>query len=155
MPLNPFHVGREYPPSAPYLVETHVGRLIEARVFKLSTVAEVDPYIAAIAEQVQKLPAGSNGVLCADHRPAEIYPQPVTDRLIELFQHMNKRLSRIAIVTGVEKATLYMQLRRIVREARYEARQVFQDTPPALDHLAIALSPQEVERARLFLASFP
>lgn len=143
------------PASASYLVETHVGRLIEARVFKLATAAEVDIYIRAIAAEVERLPKGSNGVLCADHRPAEIYPQPVTDRLIELFQVMNSRLSRIAIVTGAEKATLYMQLRRIVREARYEARQVFQDTPPSLEHLALALAPDELARARVFLASWP
>ena len=143
------------PTSASYLVETHVGRLVEARVFKLATAADVDTYIGAIAAQVEGFASGSNGVLCADHRPAEIYPQPVTDRLIELFQRMNTRLSRVAIVTGMEKATLYMQLRRIAREARYEARQVFQDTPPALDHLAVALSPDELERARVFLASWP
>jgi hypothetical protein len=140
--------------SAQYLVEMHVGRLIEARVFKLATAAEVETYIGAIAAAVGRLPAGTNGVLCADHRPAEIYPQPVTDRLIEMFQRMNTRLDRVAIVTGAEKATLYMQLRRIAREAHYEARQVYQDTPPALDHLAMALSADELERARLFLASF-
>ena len=142
-------------PSAPYLVETHVGRLVEARVFRLATAAEVDTYIGAIAVAVQRLPTGSNGVLCADHRPAEIYPQPVTDRLTELFQRMNSRLARVAIVTGAEKATLYMQLRRITREACYEARQVFQDTPPALDHLEVVLMPDELARARVFLASWP
>jgi hypothetical protein len=139
----------------PYLVETHVGRLVEARVFRLATASEVDTYIGTIAAAVEGLPAGSNGVLCADHRPAEIYPQPVAARLIELFQRMNTRLARVALVTGVEKATLYMQLRRITREARYEARQVYQDTPPALEHLAVALTPEELARARVFLASFP
>lgn len=141
--------------SANYLVETRVGRLVEARVFRLNTADEVDHYIGVIGAAVDRLPAGSTGVLCADHRPAEIYPQPVTDRLTELFQVMNARLSRVAIVTGPEKATLYMQMRRIARAANYEARQVFQETAPAVQHLAVALSRAELARAREFLASFP
>jgi hypothetical protein len=141
--------------TAHYLVENRVGRLIEARVFRLVTVDEVDTYIGMIGAAVDRLPRSSTGVLCADHRPAEIYPQPVSDRLTELFRVMNARLSRVAIVTGPEKATLYMQLRRIVREAKYEARQVFQDTTPAVKHLAVELSPLELARAREFLASFP
>jgi hypothetical protein len=141
-------------PDAPYSVETHVGRLIEGRVFRLSAAEDVDEYIGVLANAVEALPHGSTGVLIADHRPAEIYPQPVTDRLVQMFQVMNKRLERVAIVTGVEKATLYMQLRRIVRAAHYDARQVFQDTPPALQHLSAALTPEELERAREFLDDF-
>jgi hypothetical protein len=137
--------------SARYTVETHVGRLIEGRVYRLVTADDVDAYIGLIAATIPQLGDASTGVLCADHRPADIYPQPVTDRLIELFAHMNTRLERVAIVTGRAKATLYMQLRRIARAARYEARQVFQDTPPALQHLAVALTPEELDRARLFL----
>lgn len=148
----------ESPPGttglASFVVEAHVGRLVEARVFRLSTAEEVDEYIGRIATVVESMPSGSTGVLVADHRPAEIYPQPVTDKLVELFQVMNSRLERVAIVTGVDKATLYMQLRRIVRAAHNDARQVFQDTPTALRHLATALTPAELERAREFLDDF-
>lgn len=138
-----------------YSVELHVGRLVEARVFRLSIAEDVDAYIAAIGSEVERLAASAGGVLVADHRPADIYAQPVSERLVELFQVMNNRLARVAIVTGLEKATLYMQLRRIAREAGYEARQVFQEPPPALHHLAGALSPEELERAREFLDGYP
>ncbi|HET6583663.1 MAG TPA: hypothetical protein VFG69_09450 [Nannocystaceae bacterium] len=138
-----------------YSVELHVGRLVEARVFRLSTVEDVDEYIATIGSEVARLATPTGAVLVADHRPAHLYAQPVSERLVELFQVMNTRLARVAIVTGTEKATFYMQLRRIVREAGYEARQVFHDTPPALVHLAVVLSPEELERAREFLEAYP
>jgi hypothetical protein len=138
-----------------YRVERHVGRLVEARVFRLSTAEDVDAYIAAIGADVEEVAAGVGGVLVADHRPADIYSPPVSERLVELFQVMNTRLARVAIVTGVEKATFYMQLRRIAREAGYEARQVYQNTPPALEHLAVALSDEELARARAFLDGYP
>lgn len=148
----------ESPPAtathASYTVETHVGRLVEGRVFRLSTAEDVDEYIGRIAAVVESMPHGSTGVLVADHRPADIYAQPVTDRLVELFQVMNARLERVSIVTGVEKATLYMQLRRIVRAAHNDARQVFQDTSTALRHLSSVLTPAELERAREFLEDF-
>lgn len=140
--------------GTPYTIETRVGRLVEARVFRLATVDEVDAYIRVLANTVARLPSGSTGVLCADHRPAELYTQAVTDRLVESFQYLNERLERVAIVTGFVKATLYMQLRRIVREADYEPRQVFQDNEGGLRHLAVALSPEERTRAAAFLAEF-
>ena len=140
--------------APPYTVEARVGRLIEARVFLLETVDDVDAYIRVLAAAVARLEDGALGVLCADHRPAEIYTQAVTDRLVESFQIMNSRLSRVAIITGVRKPTLYMQLRRITREAAYEARQVFQIPEPGLTHLGSALTPAERMRAAEFLADF-
>lgn len=135
----------------PYSVVARVGRLVEGRVFRLGSVDDVDRYIQRLAEVVDGLPPGTQGVLCADHRPAELYTQAVTDRLVESFQRMNTKLERVAIVTGLRKHTLYMQLRRIVREAAYEPRQVFQIPEPAITHLMVALSPEELARARAFL----
>lgn len=141
-------------PPARYTVASTVGRLIEARVVALTNVADVDDYIGGIAEAAARLPAGLQGVLCADHRPAELYTQPVTDRLTESFQLMNSRLSRVAIITGVTKRTLYMQMRRIAREAEYEARQVFQTAEPGLAHLKSVLTLGELRRAEAFLAEY-
>jgi hypothetical protein len=140
--------------APPYTVEARVGRLIEARVFLLETVDDVDTYIRVLAATVARREDGARGVLCADHRPAEVYTQAVTDRLVESFQIMNSRLSRVAIITGVRKPTLYMQLRRITREAGYEARQVFQTPEPGVVHLSPALTSAERLRAEEFLADF-
>jgi hypothetical protein len=137
--------------TASFTISRTVGRRFEARVFSLSTRRDADAYSEALAAEVDRLPHGEFGVLCADHRFAPVYPQPVTDRLIELFQYMNERLDRIAILVRPEAATLYMQLARIAREAGNKARRVFRDVDPALRHLTASLTEQEITRARTFL----
>jgi hypothetical protein len=101
------------------------------------------------------MPAVLTPVLCADHRFAPVYPQAVTDRLVELFQLMNARLERVAILVSPEAATLHWQLSRIVREAKNDARRIFREVRPALEHLAKGLDPLELERARAFLLDTP
>jgi hypothetical protein len=137
--------------SARFVVGVHVGRLLEARVLALSTVHDVDEFGLALREVLQRMPS-TLVVLCADHRFANPYPQPVTDRLVAMFQSLNTRLERVAIVVGAAKPTLYMQLRRVAREAAHDARQVFQEPDGALQHLAVALDAEELARAHAFLA---
>ncbi len=138
-------------PTPRFVVDTRVGRLLEARVHLLATSADVDDFTQALRDGLDRM-STTPAVLCADHRFANIYPQVVTDRLVELFQQMNARLERVAIIVGSDKPTLYMQLRRIVREAEHEARQVFQIPADAVRHLEVALTPIELARAREFLA---
>lgn len=140
--------------SQRFVVGTRVGRLLEARVHSLVTSADVDDFTVALRDGLEQMSA-AQGVLCADHRFANIYPQPVTDQLVALFQAMNARLERVAIIVGSEKPTLYMQLRRVAREADNEARQVFHEPDGALEHLAKVLTPLELARAREFLADTP
>lgn len=135
----------------PYTIESRVGRLIEARVLRLSTREDADAYSDALAAEVRR--HGEAPVLCADHRPVRIYPQAPADRLVELFQDMNSRLERIAIVVAPTNATILLQLERIVREARFEKRKVFREAAGALEHLASSLDARELARARAFLAA--
>jgi hypothetical protein len=100
------------------------------------------------------MPREPTPVLCADHRPVRIYTQEVADRLSALFQDMNSRIGRIAILVAPSNATLSLQLHRIVREAGYEHRRVFHGAPDALAHLAAVLDAAESERVRGFLAGF-
>jgi hypothetical protein len=136
--------------TARYSVEVRVGRLIEARVFSLTTAAEADEYGRAIIAATQRAP--KTPVLCADHRPVAIYPQPAADRLVEMFRPNNQRFERIAIVAAPTNATLLLQLERIVREAGSTKRRVFRDAAGAIDHLLPILDPRELARARSFLA---
>lgn len=139
--------------SQHFLVERRVGRVIEARVWALDDVDAANRYAAALAGVVSELPGGTTAILCADHRFAALYPQPVTDRLLELFRQMNDRLERVAILAHPRQATFYMQLSRLVRQAGKEERRVFRETEDALDHLAPVLSTAEIDRARTFLES--
>lgn len=137
-----------------YLIENRVGRLVEARVFELRTREDVDDYSRDLGIQVLRMPRSVRPILCADHRPVAVYAQPAADRLVELFQHMNTRLERVAVVVARSNATLAMQLQRIVREAAYNARRVVHDAEDAHAHLAPVLRPDELARMRDFLGEF-
>lgn len=137
-----------------YLIENRVGRLVEARVFELRSREDVDDYSRDLGIQVLRMPRTVRPILCADHRPVAVYAQPAADRLIELFQQMNTRLERVAVVVARSNATLAMQLQRIVREAAYNARRVVHDAEDAHAHLAPVLRPDELARMRDFLGEF-
>ena len=141
--------------SSSYTIETRVGRLIEARVFGLRTRDEADDYSRALGLHVLRMPKETSPVLCADHRPVQIYPQAAADRLVELFTRMNARLERVAIVVARTNATLVLQLERMVREAAFPSRKVFFVADDAAGHLSLALTPKELERARGFLDEYP
>ena len=138
-----------------FTVERSVGRLIEARIWALDDVDAANAYAAALGSAASELTGEKAGILCADHRFAAIYPQPVTDRLLELFRVMNNRLQRVAIVVPPRQATFYMQLSRIVRAAGNEARKVFREPHSATDWLAPLLTEAELTRTETFLAEQP
>lgn len=135
-----------------YTIANRVGRVIEARVFGLRTADDATRYSRALAAQVLSMPAAPGPVLCADHRPVRIYPQPAADRLVELFQAMNTRLTRIAIIVSESNATFSLQLQRLVREAGYANRRVVSDTGDALAHLSPGLGLDERARIERFLS---
>ena len=74
---------------------------------------------------------------------------------MELFRPNNKRFARITLLIAPSNATLLLQLDRLVREAGSNLRRVFRDAESALGHLASALDPEELVRARGFLAELP
>ncbi len=137
----------------PYTVEPSVGRLIEARVFRLVTREDADEYSRALSRVVSSM-AGVAPVLCADHRPVRVYPQAPADRLAELFTHMNSRLESVAILISPTNATLGLQLDRIVREVKNDQRRAFRSTSDALAHLGSSLNDREMAQASRFLASW-
>lgn len=139
--------------TAHYTIEMRVGRLIEARVFRLVTADDTEEYQRALLAVVQRA-KGVTPVLCADHRPVPIYPQAAADRLVDAFRPNNTRFDRIAIVVAPTNATLLLQLERIVREAGSSMRRVFREPDGALAHLTSALDAREAARARSFLAEY-
>ncbi len=128
---------------------------MEARVFALRTRKDVEDYGEAFGTHLMRLPQGVRAILCADHRPVTIYAQEVADRLLEMFKPLNAHLERVAIVAAPSNATFAMQLDRIVRAAGYAARKVVYAPDDAVQHLAPALTPQELKRVRSFLEEYP
>jgi hypothetical protein len=143
------------PPAENFSLVTNVGRLVEARVFALRTRKDVEDYGEAFGTHLMRLPQGVRAILCADHRPVNIYAQEVADRLLEMFKPLNAHLERVAIVAAPTNATFAMQLDRIVRAAGYAARKVVYTPEEAVQHLAPVLTPQELKRTRAFLDEYP
>jgi hypothetical protein len=134
-----------------FTIEVRAGRLIEARVHSLVSRERAVAYAEALGRAARSA-SGERMILCADHRPVLIYPQPVADKLSELFLRMNNHLERVAILGAKSNATLWMQLGRIVREANNPSRQIFDDRAAAEAHLAPVLDERERARLSLFLA---
>lgn len=133
-----------------FTIEIRAGRLIEARVHSLATRERAVAYAEALGRATRSASV-ERMILCADHRPVVIYPQPVADKLSELFTRMNSQVERVAILGARSNATLWMQLGRIVREAGNPSRQMFDDRAAAEAFLSPVLDERERARMSLFL----
>jgi hypothetical protein len=137
-----------------WVVQNRVGRLVEARVFGLRTREEVDAYSREIGIILMRTPKDVRPILCADHRPVVTYSPAVVDRLVEIFQQLNDRLERVAIIVARSNATLVAQLQQMVKKAdlpNRAARKVVHTADDADAHLAPVCQPDELSRMRDFL----
>jgi hypothetical protein len=139
--------------TARYLVENRLGRLIEARIWRLAAGEDANKYAADVRTTALQCSTKQLPVLCADHRKANVYPPEVADALALAFLPNNERFDRIAILVSPENATLLLQLQRLTRQAGSERRKVFLEPVQALEHLRAALDDKEHERARAFLVT--
>jgi hypothetical protein len=130
-----------------FTVERRTARLVEARVFRLATLADVDEYGQAFTPGM----LAGRPTLLADHRPVAIYPQDVAAKMVDLFASLNRRWERAALVVAPTNATLLMQMQRVVRESQNPSRRVFTNAPEACRFLGEILSEAEVTRATQFL----
>jgi hypothetical protein len=126
-----------------------VGRLVEARVHSLASVARVEAYGAAFKPALGEIP--DKPILVADHRRVVIYTQPVADKLVALFTTLNQTWFRVAILVAPTNATLAMQLQRIVRESSNPSRRVFFEAAGAIEFLSEVADKQEQARLVSFL----
>jgi hypothetical protein len=138
--------------TASYCVDHQHGRLIEAKVLRLTSADDAAAYAADVIAKVESLRHHRPPVLCADHRAANLYPPVVADRLAQAFVPNNSRFERIAILVAPENAILLMQLQRITREAGSDRRRVCLNASEALEHLGKSLDADELDRAGAFLS---
>jgi hypothetical protein len=134
-----------------FTAERRVGHLVEARIFRLATVADVAAYGRAFTPAM----LAGHPTLVADHRPVTIYSQPVAAGLMEMFTSLNATWHRVAILIAPTNSTLSLQLQRVVRGAHNPSRRVFLDEAAACAFLGETLQPLEVARLAAFLAQPP
>lgn len=135
--------------EAKFSAECRIGRLVEARLEWLNTPDEVADFTRAMQGAFAK--AGPASVICADWRAASVMAPAVGDALIGLLRRGNKHFSRSAVLLSGTSGTLNLQVERLFREAGNDHRRAFKATPPMLQWLAEALTPDELERAGDFL----
>lgn len=138
--------------TARYRVENRLGWLIEAKITCLANAEDASKYANDVRETALRCAPKRLPILCADHRAANVYPPDVADSLALAFRPNNGRFERIAILVSPANATLLLQLQRLTRQAGSERRRVCLEPGQALEHLRAALTHEEHERARVFLA---
>jgi hypothetical protein len=130
-----------------YIIERHTGRLIEVRQIA-PTPLTVDE-VVRFREEVRRIirVAADPVVLCADMRQATVFAPEAAEEIEALMKSNNQTLARSAIVVAGDRATMALQIERLVRAARNPSRRTFHDPAAAADWLGEILD--DVERARL------
>jgi hypothetical protein len=131
-------------------VACSVGRLVEVRPEKLTTVEDVRAQSAAVGKLMREL--GSEAIFCVDWRRLRVLAPDVATALSDAMRTSNTMTVRSAALINAH-ATFAMQAERIIREANNPMRRVFRDAQEMLAWLGELMTPREAERARGFLAS--
>lgn len=137
--------------AADFEVQCTVGKLIEARLTWLESRADVERMQVSILEAFRT--AGPQGVICADWRQAHVFAPEVGDALLELLKRGNREFKRSAVLVAAQEATFGLQVERLFRDAKNEARRSFRASEPMLAWLDEVLTPAEQQQARAFLSA--
>jgi hypothetical protein len=130
-------------------VACSVGRLVEVRPEKLTTVEDVRDQSAAVGKLMRDL--SSEAIICVDWRRVRVLAPDVAAALSDAMRASNALTVRSAALINAH-ATLAMQMERIIRESNNRIR-VFRDAQEMLTWLGEIMTPREAERARGFLSS--
>jgi hypothetical protein len=126
-----------------------VGRLIEVRLGRLASLADMESLNAAVVAAMRS--TGPGVVFCADHRSACPLPSDVADPWARAMRGVNRNLSRGAILLNPANTTFNLQVQRVVQCAGSDARRVFTDRLELQEWLDGRLSDAERVALRLFL----
>ena len=138
-----------WPARSGSFARVRVGRLVEIRLGRLGSVADMESLNAAVFAAMRT--AGSSVVVCADHRSASPLASDVADVWARAMRAVNRNLSRSAILLNPANTTFNLQCERIVQCAGSDARRVFTDRQELQEWLDDPLSDAERAALRLFL----
>jgi hypothetical protein len=131
-----------------------VGRLLEVRVeLGYRTAADVDRLFDTIDRELMKLPPTQKIVTVADWRRISVMSPDAAGRLGKRIALLNPRTQKSAAVAlaATEAPVAVLQFMRLLREASFADRRMFDDTEQLVMWLEEILTPAETERLREFL----
>jgi hypothetical protein len=127
-----------------------VGKLVEIRIGRITSVADVESVHADIL-RVMGPSSESNRIVCADCRAAGPLPPDAVDAWSRGMRELNGRSERGALLIDAANAMFALQAERAVRCAGKPERHVFTDPEPLLHWLDAALNEPERSELRRFL----
>jgi hypothetical protein len=128
-----------------------IGRLIEVRVSRLTSVADVESVHAEILRAIGP-PSASDRVLCVDCRSAAALPPGAVDSMSRGMREVNPRIERSAVLVAASNTMFSLQAERAVRCAGNSERHVFSDVDELLEWLDDGLTEVERSELRIFLS---
>jgi hypothetical protein len=146
--------GRIWATEAQAFARVRTGRLVEVRIARLRSLADIESLDVAVHAAVRT--AGPGAVVCADHRLASpLLSRELADAWSRGMRQANRSVGRSAILLNPANTTFNLQIERIVECAGHEGRRVFGDREGLLRWLDGVLTEAERERLRAFLLDGP
>jgi hypothetical protein len=140
--------------DADAFARVRTGRLVEVRITRLRSLADIESLHAAVYAAV--LSAGPAAVVCADHRLASpLLSRELADAWSRGMRKANRSVGRSAILLHPANTTFNLQLERIVECAGHAGRRVFTEREGLFRWLDGGLTEAEQERLRVFLSDGP
>ncbi len=128
--------------------EVNVGRLMEVRFVSPIPPAELTAYTDLRRRAALKL--GHERVVCVDFSRCDVLPPELADQLGAQRVGVIEPL-RNAVLVPADRATLGLQIERILREAKNPVRRAFRKREELIVWLDEVLRPDERVRLRSFL----
>jgi hypothetical protein len=142
-----------WPARSGSFARVRVGRLVEVRLGRLASLADMESLNAAVLAAMRT--AGPGVVVCSDQRAGSPLPSDVADPWARAMRAGNRNLGRSAILLNPANTTFNLQIQRVVQCAGSDARRVFTDRQELQEWLDGRLSDAERVAMRLFLDGAP
>jgi hypothetical protein len=134
-----------WPTRSGCFARVRTGRLVEVRVGRMGSLADIESLNTAVFAAVRSV--GPGVVVCADHRFASPLPSDLADVWAGAMRRANRSLIRGAILLDSTNVTFNLQIARIVQCAGSDMRRVFTAREALYEWLDAGLT--EVERVAL------
>jgi len=132
-----------------FSVDVKVGRLLEVRLVAPVTVVDIDVTRERLGLFFRTFPAKL--VACGDFSRADVFPQDVASRVLEVFKQDNPKIERSGILVS-SSAIFSLQLERLVTQANNPVRRCFRDPFEVKAFIGSLLTHDEHARLATFLS---